>query len=232
MLGALAIPPLRDSYKTNNALAGGTALGNVLNLVNHFLPGVLATTANIPAGADQAPVMANPGTATHKVPTKVLQLHQGAVLGQVLVTLHGEQHWEDTWKGKPPGQVFKPDMERGQSMIQELVTGGVNPALIVMESGLGQKYNLSGFANTIVREEALVNAGTLGIPERSRFVAGFVFLCLVGGDQAVTDQVLMFFGGEHADILDGIEYFAKHSGASWFQKRQRSYAVIRSLAGK
>jgi hypothetical protein len=68
----------------------------------------------------------------------------------------------------------------------------------------------------------------LNADQRSFAVAGYMFLCIAGGDQNHHDRIIVFFGERHIDILDDLEYFVRHSSADWVQKRPRSYLIIPS----
>src|SRR5262249_1477252 len=113
-------------------------------------------------------------------------------------------------------------------------TGGVvypQPNLVIFERKMG--YNAPPGIST-AREDALmtptgytVNAGlNLNDRQRSFAVAAYIFLCVAGGPQNQHDRVLLFYGENHADIFDHIEYFAQHSTINWVQKRPRNYVII------
>jgi hypothetical protein len=231
MINAAQMVQLRQVYRDNQALGNASSFGGMLRLVNAMLayPTFPAAT-NVAAGNDVGKVTTRIAEKTDKAPQQVVKAHQAAPGGgQVIVTFHGEAHYMSPWKGRPDSQVFEPDKQRGNALIQEMGAGGLNPQLVVIERGLGNKYNTGALGGSTVREEALIQ-GEQGIHARSRIVAGFVFLCLAGGPQNTIDQVLFLFGDEHIDILEGIEYFGGHSQAQgWFRKRPRSYLTIGSL---
>lgn len=215
---------IKADYLNNNSLALGTAKGDVLRLVNAKLAQYGAT--NQPTGADVGAVTVdNLGEKTDKVTKRALKLHASLATGQCLITLHGETHTVTPMKGTPA--VYAPDKDRGNAIIDAFVQAGQSPTLTAFERGLGTKYPLGGFTGSIVREDEVVGAN-LGVKERSAFFAGFLFLCVACGDQSRRDDVLIFFGAQHSDILDCFEYYAQYSDATWMKKRGRSYAFIRS----
>jgi hypothetical protein len=107
------------------------------------------------------------------------------------------------------------------------------PDLVIFERKMG--YNAPAGIST-AREDALmtptgytVNAGqNLDGRQRSFAVAGYIFLCVAGGAQNQHDRVVLFFGENHTDIFDHIDYFAQHTTVDWVQKRARSYTIISS----
>jgi hypothetical protein len=225
MLNAVAIAALKKTYFANNALAGGTAKGDVLRLVEALMPVPL----NMMSGPAMGKVIVlNMGERPDKVSQRALNVHRSAGVGQCVVTLHGETHTVNDHKGQP--QPFMPDNARGNGLVQSFVAANENPELVLVERGFGNKFALGGLTSVKVREEDIVSPIVLGIAARSNFMAGFIFLCLAGGDQAASDRVLIFAGGEHADIMSGIEYFVQRSSAAWMTRRGRSYAEVRSLS--
>lgn len=111
--------------------------------------------------------------------------------------------------------------------------GGLAPTMVVFERGMA--YPSPRITGHIARETNLTtaNAGDFGLglspSQRSMVVAGYLVLCLAGGDQNNIDKVILFYGEEHRDIiLNYFEYFAAHTQADYLKKRIRTLLMIRS----
>lgn len=97
------------------------------------------------------------------------------------------------------------------------------PGLTVVERRM--QYDPPG---PTARETDLIKQG-FSNKQRSALIAAYIFLCVAGGDQGGNDRVLIFFGEEHADILDQFEYMVRNSiHVTWLNKRKRNYGIIAS----
>ena len=131
------------------------------------------------------------------------------------------------------------DRNRAQGLLN--LTGGVafpTPALTIFERGMTGTYTVpAGVATTIGREDNMTaptgspTAGqALNDESRSMAAAGYIFLSVAGGNQSLHDRVLVFYGENHSDLLNHLEYFASHTSIDWVAKRPRSYLIIPSQA--
>lgn len=167
---------------------------------------------------------------TNNVSSAIQKVYNGQVAGTISITLCGETHNNQA------------DTARANALIAQIAAGTFTPTFLIFERGM--TYALpAGFGGAIARETNLttVPAGNFGLgltsAQRSMVVAGYIFLCLAGGDQVfvpgavpqpVIDKVFLFYGENHKDILDQFEYFARHSTANWLQNRARNLVLIRS----
>jgi hypothetical protein len=129
----------------------------------------------------------------------------------------------------------KSDLDRQRATGLLLTTGGVAypaPDLVVFERGM--QYTAPTVPAT-AREDNLtaptINPGAgqgLRGAERSFVIAGYVFLCVAGGNQTHHDRVMIFFGENHTDIVEHFEYLARHSSADWVQRRPRHFLIVPS----
>jgi hypothetical protein len=205
----------------------------VLAAISELMP----ARTNEPTGADVARITPHNGNANNAL-TLIRNLYGGQGAGSISLTLLGEAHDNNN------------DVQRGQAVIAAVDTGNPAPTLTFYERYLNNgeqnpTTRLNGpypwptaghYTGRNVSELSLSYASgarffgdQLNIEGRSMLVAGYLVLSTGGGDQHQTDRVLLFFGSQHADILEKYEQYAKLY-APWILKRARTYLIINSFA--
>ena len=230
-----------------NGAFGIQVRDNVVRTIEQLIP----AAANKPAGARVEPTIRTVHHNSCDLPTSVAQiqaLFNGGPANSVSIVFCGESHLYQQQtrpvrsarlSGRALGEDQRTwdksdqDRQRAAGLLQTM--GGVvypAPDLVVIERGM--EFDLPEIPAT-AREENLT--GTLTNPQagyalfpgqRSFMAAGYIFLCVAGGDQNHHDRVVVFFGEHHQDIITHFEYFARHSSADWVQKRPRRYLIIPS----
>ncbi len=144
-----------------------------------------------------------------------------SLAGQITTVFVGETHTPQR------------DLTRGQSLIDQMIGDPSARGLIVLERGM--TYMTQGFGSTVALETNLTDSSAqpnlgfgLTAKKRSLVVAGYVFLCVAGGNQIAHDRVLLLCGENHSDIVKGFEYFVTHTTLTWMAKRPRSHHIIDS----
>lgn len=205
------------------------AMAVVLQTVQHLL--ALNTVLHKPTGADVAATTTTqaPAAGPALAATTALLGHQAA--GSISLVLVAESHTNVA------------DGARAHTFLDATSQGTLLPSLVVYERGLraplasgGRAYPNAGSAAhpvPLVDEANLgqVAAANFGLnnlkpADRSAVVAGYLVLCLAGGDQQAIDRVVLFFGAEHGDILTDFDYIARHTTAAHLIKRPRTFLTI------
>jgi hypothetical protein len=108
--------------------------------------------------------------------------------------------------------------------------------LVVFERGMVGTYASPTAAGVnVAREENLTqpNANAnfwqgLSIAQRSIAVAGYLAACVSAGAQNTKNNILLFFGANHDDILPVFERAVGQSGSYYVLKQARHYNFVRS----
>jgi hypothetical protein len=176
---------------------------------------------NAPQGLDVDPekeVGSSPHTS--HVVSDVEKIYRGLGESSISLVVCGEDHTDER------------DHARAEFLIGAIAGGTIAPSIVLFERGM--TYTTNGLACHLVRETNLTTApaGDFGLglskSQRSMVVAGYMLLCVAGGDQSTIDRFFLFYGENHMDILTHFEYFVRHTSATWVQRRPRNLFQIRS----
>jgi hypothetical protein len=176
---------------------------------------------------------------TDKVLAAIKKVHDSQYAGYISLIVVGETH-----------EKCPVDIQRTNDLIAQIgAQGGLTPTFLIYERGMNyaQPQGVAAIAQETNLTTVLAGNFGLGLSavQRSMVVAGYIFLCLAGGEQfetvppavqnqpppqpqPVIDKVILFYGENHKDILDCFEYFARHSTANWLQNRPRQLVLIKS----
>ena len=129
-------------------------------------------------------------------------------------------------------QIAEQDRQRAEDLMR-LADGGKafgDPGLILMERKLKHDIGLKR-REVVSEEELLPHCEGSATPEgRSIVFAAYIFLCVAAGNQTDNDQILVFIGARHADIIDYFEAFVSGSKTvTWLKSRPRNHVVIPSF---
>lgn len=145
--------------------------------------------------------------------------HAALTPGAISISFIGEDH------------SLSADKDRAEELLNN-ITIDDDHFLLAFERGL--TYSTSNMPVLTVREENITRAFNnnfgldLNAEQRSLVMAGYITACLASGDQQTKDKVLIFFGENHHDILEHIEYFAKNLQGQALLGRLRGQLLIRS----
>jgi hypothetical protein len=208
----------------------------VLAAVRTMLPA--ATNKSIAAAQTPTmPALAKPAASTVDAITGALQTAFTRAAGTVTLVVVGESH-------QARDAEDAEDQTRAKALLDKMVEHSPLAAttLVVLERDLELRYKPypSSFAPQSAMEVALTEdydttlQQGLSKLQRSTVIAGYVLLCLAGGDQNTVDTVVLFLGELHADALTEFEYFAKGatgaSGIDWVAKRPRMLLSFSSIS--
>ncbi|UZJ64612.1 hypothetical protein OKW96_20090 [Sphingobacterium sp. KU25419] len=193
----------------------------VLKSVNDLVNGA----THIPAGGDlPATTTSNPANTA---PATVQNLYAAQAATSTSIVLLGESH------------VNQPDHQRAEDYLAAMnaTPPTLSPNLVVFERGL--TYDAPNHI-PVVRESNLTTARShggfvdfgmeLSRTQRSRVVAGYLALCIGSGNQQDINRILLFYGANHDDIYNYVDYFARHTAAYYVLKETRNFFNIRSHA--
>lgn len=218
--------PQSDFAKQLFELGAGTATDKavskaVMMAVNNLLPAATNVPGPTAPELDITQVDHKAGTKKSLGDVQQLMSTQGA--GSISLALLGETHNDAK------------DQARANAFIADINRAALTPSMVVYERGL--PYAVPNTGVPVVREANLTTVALgdfsiingLSAAQRSMIVAGYLVLCLGGGDQSQADKLLLFYGANHSDILTRyFSYFARHTNASHLLKRPCTAMSIRS----